>query len=92
MELRPFDIHEDENFDSVFVFNVKNNSEENPKLYRVEIIIDELNDSLLKSFTCQCKGYKYKKARCKHIELCMSTLKNWGVNFRDELPTEDKGK
>lgn len=74
-----------EDFDMVYKFRIKNNSEENPKIYNVEITINELNDDELIKQTCECKACKqFKMPDCKHRVYCRELLTKGGINFRYE--------
>lgn len=81
MESIPFTITYDENNDTVFTFNILNNSIKNPKVYKVILILDELADSLLVYEECKCDDMKYRNHRCKHVEYCLEQLSKYLKHF-----------
>lgn len=91
MEFIPFYETINDEYDSVYLFKIKNHGDDNPQIYQQEIIIDGLNDYLIKTMTCSCKGYLFKKVKCKHLKSCLEELNKFGVQYR-ELSTEDKNK
>ena len=87
MEFIPFYQTEDENLDTVLNFTVKNNSEENPKIYYVKLTLDELNDCLLVREECECKGFLMRKGkiRCKHLAASLEIAKKHFTIREDEV-------
>jgi hypothetical protein len=94
MKILPFTTSTDEECDVDHIFQVKNNSEEKPKIYEVIIKLSPYEDDCWKflSATCQCKGFQCKKTdKCKHIRLCMDTLYEF-QKFDYELPRKEEAR
>jgi len=84
MRLIPFRTRYTRSGDILYEFNVE--SSQRSGFYIVEITIDELDDDLIVSKTCECpaKTRFQKEINCKHITQCLGYLKNYMINFREE--------
>lgn len=83
MEIIPFSLNYTENNDTVYRFRWKPDTISKEKPYETEIVIDELNDSLVISKTCSCAGNLQFKKICKHIKESLILLNKYGVEFID---------
>lgn len=67
--------------------------------YEIKIVIDELNDNLLVTYSpevsewtsCTCKDYQYRKRNCKHIRAVLSLLDSNQVEYRYNEPQTETG-
>jgi uncharacterized cysteine cluster protein YcgN (CxxCxxCC family) len=86
----PFIKEINEDFDTCYIFNYLGSTN---KIYKVEIIIDELADNLIKKYTCNCNDYimrKKGKSPCNHILNSFKILSEFNIEY--ELPKEDAGE
>jgi hypothetical protein len=82
MEIIPFSLNYDEDYNTVYKFRWKPDTISKEKPYETEIIIDELNDSLVVSKKCSCAGNMQFKKECKHIRESLLLLTKYGVEYR----------
>ncbi len=82
--LIPFWTDYDEDSNTIYKFVFTSDTSERFEPYIVEIKIDELNDSLVLSETCTCKGFYQFHKTCKHIKAAREILKHYKVQMRYE--------
>lgn len=81
----PFWKEFNEEDDTIYKFRYKPDTISKEQPYETEIIIDELNDSLLVGKSCTCDGNKRYKKECKHIRNALSLLKQENIEFRENV-------
>jgi len=84
MEIIPFYLEYDELYNTIYKFRWKPDTVSKEEPYETEIVIDELNDSLIISKKCSCAGNMQFKKICKHIKESMKILTKFGIEYRDE--------
>lgn len=82
MEIIPFGLSYDDEYNTVYKFRWKPETISKEKPYETEIVIDELNDSLVISKSCTCAGNLQFKKECKHIRESLLLLTKYGVEYR----------
>lgn len=84
MEVVPFHIIEDEEYNEEYNFMFTSDTKKSNKLedcYHTKIIVDGLNDNLLIKKDCECKGFLYKHD-CKHCKMAIDIIKKF-VGIRE---------
>ena len=55
----------------------------NPKPYKVTIVVDELDDNKIVSKTCECPHYVFRLLKCKHIDRALDILHEYNIELDD---------
>ena len=79
-------ISEDANFDNIYSFVPKGNTDSH---YLTEVTIDWLNEDLegnglIVSYSCNCESFNRRRGMCKHILKALEILKRDDFKFRLE--------
>ena len=88
MGVIPFITSYDEDYNTVYNFRYKPDTISKEGPYEVKIVIDELNDSLVISKSCTCKGNWQFKMECKHLKQSFEILKEYGIQTREDKQEE----
>jgi len=83
MELIPFSVEYDSDLNTIYKFRYLPDTVSTEEPYIVEIKIDELNDALILSKSCTCKGNWQYKMVCKHIKDALSVLTKSKISYRE---------
>lgn len=93
MIFQPFRQKSSEDEDSltdIYEFIIFGDKGINSKPYKVEIEVDNINDTGLISTKCTCPDATYRQRQCKHIITSLKILQDFGIDCEFKLTETHK--